>query len=83
MVYAECLLTFWESGILVHARQSMNAYILSSQEKPWALVLVVSSGQNTAHQNKDLLHSMGNSTQYSEITYLGKNLKMNGLYAYE
>ena len=27
--------------------------------------------------NKDLLYSTGNSTQYSVITYMGKNLKKN------
>ena len=26
---------------------------------------------------KDLLYSIGNSTQYSVITYMGKNLKKN------
>ena len=32
--------------------------------------------------NKDLLYNTGNSTQYSVITYMGKNLKKNGLYIY-
>ena len=33
--------------------------------------------------NKDLLHSTGNSTKYSIITYMEKNLKKNGyMYMY-
>ena len=28
--------------------------------------------------NKDLLYNTGNCTQYSVITYMGKNLKKNG-----
>lgn len=47
MVYAECLLTFWESEILVHCRQSVPIYLapnknlglLVSSRLPWAQIL--------------------------------------------
>lgn len=47
MVYAECLLTFWESEILVHCRQSVPVYLapnenlglLVSSGLPWAQIL--------------------------------------------
>ena len=32
--------------------------------------------------NKDLLYSTGNSTQYSVMTYMGKNLKKEWIYIY-
>ena len=32
--------------------------------------------------NKDLLYSTGNSTQYSVMTYMGKELKTEWIYVY-
>ena len=33
--------------------------------------------------NKDLLYSTGNSTQYSEITYMGKEFEKEWIYRYD
>ena len=41
-----------------------------------------STYQNRSNINKDLLYSTGNSTQYSVITYIGKESEKEWIYVY-
>ena len=63
------LLGVWNSGACKAEHECLHTQL---PIKTLGFRSMVSPGQNTAHKNKDLLHSMGNSIQYSSITYLGK-----------
>ena len=64
--------------------------IYGYQREMWGEVINQDVGINTytllyikQMTNKDLLYNTGNYTQYSVITYMGKNLKKNGyMYIY-